>query len=42
MSRHSRRMARKGATNRHHVITIKRDGRELYYHATKGWKSRRA
>lgn len=33
---------RKGATNRHHVITIRRNGREFYYHATKGWKSRRA
>jgi hypothetical protein len=33
---------RKGATQRRVIRTFTRNGREYYYHATKGWKSRRA
>lgn len=33
---------RKGQPYSRVMFTVRRGGREWYYHATKGWKSRRA
>lgn len=36
------KIMKKGTPYRRVLKTIKRGAREFYYHATKGWKSRRA